>query len=115
LDDVTDDSRRIIVQGLAATAVTIAQMGGTEDDARAQLVGLLRQVGATDADVLIEAAHAMSTFPQPPNESPETIERREPVRQWLGVPSATEELEASLRAREWLQRLAADLREQAPE
>lgn len=101
--------RRIVVEGLAAMAVTLSEMDASEDEARAQLVTMLQRVGATDVGVVREAAAAISGFPQPLDESAEAIERAEPIRRLLDVPSAAEELQASLRAREWLERLADDL------
>lgn len=84
--------RGVIVDGLATMAVTMAEMGATEDEARAQLVVMLQRVGATDVGVVREAAAAISGFPQPLDESAEAIERAEPIRQLLGVPSAVQEL-----------------------
>jgi hypothetical protein len=65
-----------------------------------------------DADlvpVIREAAVTIQAFPQPPDESAERLERTSPIRQMLGLPEPAEELAATLRAREWLQRLANDL------
>lgn len=92
--------RRVIVDGLATMAVTMSEMGASEDEARAQLVAMLQRVRATDVGVVREAAAAISGFPQPLDESAEAIQRAEPIRQLLDLPSAAEELGAELRARE---------------
>lgn len=103
------DERRVIVEGLGALAVSLAEMGVDEDVARAQLVAMMGRVHEFKPDVLREAAQAISSFPQPLEESADELERTRAIREMFGVPSASEELEASLRAREWLERLAADL------
>ncbi len=99
----------MIVEGIAAFAISLAEMGTDEEAARSQLVGMMVGVHEIDPELLREAAAAVSAFPQPLDESPEEIERARPIREMLGVRSASEELEAVLRAREWLQRLADDL------
>jgi hypothetical protein len=106
---VSASERQKLVEGIGAAAVTLAEMGESEGEARSRLVALLNQVGVTDAEIVRDAAAAIGTFPQPIDETLEEIERARPIRESLGVPSAEYELEAALRAREWLQRLAADL------
>lgn len=103
------DDRRVIVEGLGAMAVSLAETGEDEDTARRQLVGMMLQLHETDVEVLREAAEAISSFPQPIDESTDELERARPIREMLGVRSASEDLEASLRARDWLERLANDL------
>lgn len=93
------EDRRTIVQGLAAWAISLAGMGASEDDVRAQLVGVLQQVRAPDVGVVREAAVMVGRFPQPLDESPEEIERAAPMRELLGVPSAAQELADQLKAR----------------
>jgi hypothetical protein len=84
-------------------------LGEDEDTARRQLVGMMLRLYETDVEVLREAAQAISSFPQPIDESADELERARPIREMLGVRSASEDLEASLRARDWLERLAHDL------
>lgn len=103
------DDRRVIVEGLGAMAVSLAETGEDEDTARRQLVGMMLQLHETDVEVLREAAEAIASFPQPIDESADELERARPIREMLGVRSASEDLEASLRARDWLERLANDL------
>ena len=101
------------MDGMASFAITFAQMGDTEEEARAKLVGYLQgqlQIEQSDAvRVLRAAAEVIMVFPQPPDESADRLERGRAVRELLGVPEPAEELAASLRAREWLERLASDL------
>ncbi len=111
--DIEPHQWQPIVEGMAAFAVTFAQMGNTEEEARAKLVGYMQgqlQLEKDDAvRVLREAADAITSFPQPPDDSAERLERGRPIRQMLGVPEPTEYLAASMRAREWVERLATDL------
>lgn len=104
------DERRVIVEGIAAIAVSVAEMGGSEDDMRAAVADMLPKLGELRPDVVNAAAAVIARFPQPLDESPEEIEAARPIRQRLGLPDASDELAASLRAREWLQRMAEDLR-----
>lgn len=101
-----------IVQGMAAFAVTFAQMGDSEEEARAKLVGYMQvQLRLNQADairVLRAAADSIASSPQPPDDSTERLERGRPIREMLGVPEPSEYLAASMQAREWVQRLATD-------
>jgi hypothetical protein len=105
----SDEEHRGIVEGLAAIAVTAAEMGTTEEEARRQLALWLVRLEVQSSGVPREAAAAISSFPQPLDEPAERLERGRPIREMLGVPEPTQELEAALRAREWLDRLADDL------
>lgn len=111
--EIEEHQWRPIVDGIAAFAVSLAQMGNTEEDARSKLVGYMRmrlRIDQGDAVwVLREAAVAISRFPQPPDESAERLESGRQIRAMLGVPEPSEDLTASLTAREWLERLASDL------
>jgi hypothetical protein len=102
-----------IVEGVAALAVTFAEMGDTEDEARGKLAGYMQsQLDISQVDairVLKAAAESVASFPQPPDESAERLARGESVRKMLGVPEPSESLAKTLMAREWLQTLAADL------
>lgn len=111
--EIEEHQWRPIVEGMAAFAVTFAEMGDTEDDARSKLVGYMQMRLRIDqrdaARILREAAAAIARFPQPPDESAERLEHGRPIREMLGVPEPSDELAASLRAREWVERLAKDL------
>jgi hypothetical protein len=93
--------------------VTLAEMGHAEEEIRQQIVGYLVErlhIDVVDlAPVIREAAVAIGSFPQPPDDPPERLERGRPIRQMLGLPEPAQELAAALRARDWLQRLADDL------
>lgn len=94
---------------MAAIAVTMTEMGQSQSDVWAAIVGMMVRLHETDTTLLRNAADSISRLPQPPDESAADLERLEKVRAMLGVPSATDKLAASLRAREWLQRLAVEL------
>ncbi len=102
-----------IVDGMATFAITFAQMGDAEEDARAKLIGYLQgQLHVEQVDavrILRAAAEVIRSFPQPPDESAERLERGRAVRELLGVPEPADDIAATLRAREWLERLATDL------
>ncbi len=106
---MTDTQRRVVAEGIAAMAVTLAEMGATEDEARVKILAMLQQVGPADAEIVREAAACIGQMPQPLNESAEEVERARPIREMLGVTSAEEQLTAALTGREWLEHLAADL------
>ena len=108
-DLMGSDQRRVVVDGVAAAAIYYAEMGYPEDVARSWLLARLQQVGATDAEVVRDAAESVARQPQPLEESAEETERARPIREMLGVTSAEDQLSAALTAREWLERLAADL------
>jgi hypothetical protein len=106
---VTDDERQVVIDGLAETAVTLAERRERESTALGYLRDLSQQVGGRTAQVFREAAAAISRMPQPPLESAEETERALPMRMMLGVPSAEDRLAAALLGREWLTRLAEEL------
>lgn len=93
-----------IAEGLAAIATTAFEMGQSQDDAERAVLTmwdrLLRPEGALQA-----AAAAIAQMPQPLSETAEQTMRREPMREQLGVTSATAQLEAMLAARDLLERL----------
>lgn len=70
---VTVDSaerRQIIVDGLAAHAVALAEMGADEADVHARIVAELHQLNVADpVTVLREAAAAVTAGPQPLDET----------------------------------------------
>jgi len=106
---VSEDERRVIVDGLAATAITLAERREREVTALGYLRDLADQVGARSAPVFRDAAATITRMPQPPLESAEETERALPMRRTLGVQSAEDQLAAALLGREWLTRLADEL------
>ena len=103
------DERAIIVEGLAAVAVALAEMGATEAEMQEALerTGALRR--PRHAAVLGDVVAAISALPQPLDEPADELERAQPLRDLLGLASLAEELAATLHAREWVQHLADDL------
>lgn len=97
--NIKDHQSAPIVEGIAAFAITFAQMGDTEAEARSKLVGYMQmrlQIDDEDAvRVLRGAAQAIVSFPQPPDDSSDHLERGRPVREMLGVPEPSDVLEAS--------------------
>ncbi len=103
--------RQAIVEGVAALAVTLAEVGVTERDALRQLVVNLTQLGALDPLLVRDAVIAVGRLPQPEEETSEETERRRPTNERFGVPPAEENLLAAIQGREWLERVAEDLEE----
>lgn len=106
---MTDEELRGIVDGLVATAMTLAERKEPESNALAYLRDLSAQAGGRTALVFREAANGITNLPQPPLESAEETERSRAARQASGIPSAEDQLAAALLAREWLTRLAEEL------
>ncbi len=98
-----------MIDGLAATAVTLAERHERETSALGYLRDLAEQVGACSSATFRAAAAAITRMPQPPLESAEETERALPMRTTLGVQSAEDQLAAALLGREWLTRLAEEL------
>ncbi len=97
---------RVVVEGLVATALTLAERDERDGNALGYLRDLSDQVGLRTPAVFRAAAAAITQMPQPPLESADATERARPMREMLGVQSAEDKLAAALRAREWLLRLA---------
>jgi len=100
--------RQWIVENLAIVAVALAEDGTPETDALAQLSDELLRFGMTDKSIFRDAAAHVSLLPQPIDESPDEIERASYIRELLDVPSAESQLAATLKGREWLEKLADD-------
>jgi hypothetical protein len=96
----------LLVEGLAATAVTLAERDEWDIDALRYLREMTAQVGGRTPEVFRAAAAAVTDMPLPPVESVEESERAEPLRRMLGVPSVEDRLSSALKGREWLLRLA---------
>ena len=101
--------RQAIVEGVAALAVTLAEVGVSQRDALRQLVVNLTQLGALDPLIVRDAVVAVGRLPQPPEETPEETERLRSINERFGVPSAEENLLAALQGREWLEHIAEEL------
>jgi len=106
---VAEEELRVVVEGLAVTAVTLAERDERDATALGYLRDLSDQVGLRTPKVFRAAAEAITNMPQPPLESAEETERARPMRTMLGVQSAEDQLSAALRGREWLLRLADEL------
>lgn len=109
-----EQGRRAVVRGLAALAVTTAEGGGTEDQARLAFIQVLRAHGTADPALVAEAAAAVADPLDRPGEEPGDDPDVDPdvarqIREALGTASPAEQLAAMMRGREWLQRFAADL------
>ncbi len=101
--------RQAIIEGVAALAVTLAEVGVTERDALRQLVVNLTQVGALDLQLVRDAVKAVGKLPQPIEETADETERLRPINERFAVPSAEENLLAALQGREWLEKVADGL------
>ena len=88
------EKKNQIAKGISAIAAALAELGCDEAMAREDIIEMLRLTGAGGADVLDEAVAYISRPPRHP----------------VGAPGAVARLNAQLTAREWLQRLAVDLR-----
>jgi hypothetical protein len=103
------DEHDEIIDGLAATAIALAERRERESTALAYLRDLSEQVGSRSAVAFREAADAITKMPQPPLESAEETERALPMRKMRGEMSVEDRLAAALLGREWLTRLAEEL------
>ena len=101
----------VMIEGLAATAVYLAEREELEVDALPYLRAMSTQVGGRSPQVFRGAADAITRMPLPPVESAEETERARPMRQVLGVPDVEGQLAAALTSREWLLKLAEELDE----
>ena len=116
-----------VVRGLASLALAAAERGATEDEARIDLIRVLRAHGTADPALVARAADAVTSLVEPDDERPD-LDRGGPdedpdeedlggmdpaearrVREALGLVPVEEQLAAAITAREWLQRFAADL------
>jgi hypothetical protein len=104
------NDRDATVGGLAMWTVTLVEMGIAEEEVRPGW-----QLGKADIDIVRDASGAVGSLPQPVDWSPEAIAARQRAFERFGVKRAsTDYPTATLQAREWLTRLAADL-EASPE
>lgn len=103
-----DNEDPMIVEGMAAIALTAFEMGKDAAGAREDLVAMWQDLGRP-TNLFQAAAVSISGMPQPLSESPEVIERMRPIRESFGVTSADASLVAALQGRELLEGLAAEL------
>lgn len=106
---MSDDHRRVAVEGVAAVVVTSFEMGETEEQVRRGVLQWMQFTGYVDAAFLLEVAAAIGEQPQPVNWPVEDQERRDQIEQMLGVTSASDQLVALLRARELVTMMAGEL------
>ena len=99
----------VMIDGLAATAVALAEREGCDGDALRYLRDMTAQVGGRTPQVFRSAAAAITAMPLPPIETADETERARSVRRLLGVPDVEDQLNAALKGREWLLRLADEL------
>lgn len=104
-----EEHRTVIVEGLAMTAIVLAERRERESTALGHLRDLSDQVGGRTAKMFRDAADAITKMPQPPLESAEETERALAIRKMRGEMSAEDRLAAALLGREWLTRLAEEL------
>lgn len=110
-----------VVRGLASLALAAAEHGATEDEARVDLIRVLRAHGTADPATVARAADAVQALVEPEDEPEGTDaddgedvggmgpEESARVRAALGLVPVEDRLAAALASREWLQRFAADL------
>ncbi len=106
---MSDQHHRVLIDGLVATALTLAERHERESTALSYLRDLSEQIGGRTAEVFRQAADAITQMPQPPLETAEETEQALAMRTTLGVQSAEDQLAAALLGREWLTRLADEL------
>lgn len=99
----------LVIEGLAVTAVALAERDEWEADVLRHLREMSAQVGGCTPQVFRAAADAVAGMPLPPLETAEETERAEPLRRMLGVAPVEDRLSAALKGREWLLRLAEEL------
>ena len=102
-----------VAEGLAALAVTLAEMGTTEERALREILAWMYRLGTPDAETARAAAEAVATMAQPLDAPLDRTEAARQIRQMLGVSSVTDQLTAALQGREWLEEIARAL--EAPE
>ena len=107
-ETMDDNENPMIIEGLAATALTAFLMGKDDAEARSDVLAMWEGLGRPEG-VFRPAAGSMAGLPQPLSESHATIERMRPIRESLGTTSADDSLVAALQGRELLERLAAEL------
>ena len=98
-----------MIEGLAATAVALAERDEWEVDALRYLRDMTAQVSGRTPQVFRAAAAAITCMPLPPVESAEETERAAPMRRMLGVQCVEDQLTSALQGREWLLLLAEEI------
>ncbi|MBD8519047.1 hypothetical protein [Plantibacter sp. CFBP 8804] len=98
----------VIVEGLAAEAVSLVEMGYGVDAIRLKLAEAWSRYGCPPG-AFLAAAESIKELPQPPVESVDEAARMDSFRASLGVLSVEDSLLAQLSARELLEGLAREL------
>ena len=93
--------------GLAAIAITRFEMGDDVETAHGQVLSAWVSLGSPPG-LFAAAAASIAGMPQPLLESASKSERMDVIREAIGAASPSSQLEAMLRARELLERLAAE-------
>lgn len=93
-------------EGLAAIAVTAAEMGVSDGELVGAVGSMMLRLGMSTADDVREVVAAIGRLPQPLDEDAYERERRRPIELMLGVTPPEEQLAAALRAREVLETFA---------
>ncbi len=93
--------------GLAAIAITRLEMGDDVETARGQVLSAWASLGSPPG-LFAAAATSIAGMAQPLLESASKSERMNVIRRALGAASPSAQLEAMLRARELLERLAVE-------
>ncbi|MDZ5662349.1 hypothetical protein SFC79_11290 [Nocardioides sp. S-58] len=104
-----DAERRADLEGIAAIAISACQMGKPDHEVEQAVRHTAHAVGRATREDLARVAEAIRQFPQPDDLSSDERERRRPIDEMVGLASAEEELEALLRAREVVLRIADTL------
>jgi hypothetical protein len=101
--------RRAALEGLAATAVTVAEMGGSDVEIVQTVRAQMSALGMATVQVVREVIATVAQLPQPPDESADVRERRRPIEDMLGVASPEAQLASAMRARAVLEAFAEQL------
>lgn len=101
--------RKTALEGLAAMAVTVAEMGGSDNDIVQTVGAKMSALGMSTVADLRDVIAAVVRLPQPLDESSEVRERRRPIEEMLGVVSPEVQLANAMRARAALAVFAAQL------
>lgn len=99
-------------EGLAAIAITAAEMGATDEELVAAVGSMMLRLGMGTPDEVRAVAVAIGRLPQPLDEGAYERERRRPIEEMLGVTSPEDQLAASLRARAALEAFASRMEAQ---
>ncbi len=106
-------NRAKVLEGLAAMAVSLAEMGSSETELVKVVGSSMASLGLTSSADVRDVAGAISHLPEPVDESAEVRDRRRPIDEMLGLTSPEDQLVAALRARDALEAFATHLDSQS--